>query len=148
MPSRTEESQEMRGQLTSRLPECYGNAERNGTNSLPQQGSRRTLGKEQLQMEMSLRIVKKKVLMRTHQTTPCARIQCAGTSDSDSEQVPEYVPGEGAGIEEDEEVLKYVPGAEPMGEEEDGVPNYVPGKSEKDPRRILRGTRGGSRGGS
>ncbi|MED6217122.1 hypothetical protein PIB30_014784 [Stylosanthes scabra] len=38
------------------------------------------------------------------------------SSDSDSEQVPEYVPGEGEGIEEeDEEVPEYVPGAEPMG---------------------------------
>ncbi|MED6207873.1 hypothetical protein PIB30_039601, partial [Stylosanthes scabra] len=41
------------------------------------------------------------------------------SSDSDSEQVPEYVSGDGAGIEEDEEVSKYVPGAEPMGEGED-----------------------------
>ncbi|MED6197370.1 hypothetical protein PIB30_055836 [Stylosanthes scabra] len=40
------------------------------------------------------------------------------SSDSDSEQVPEYVPGEGAGVVE-EEVPKYVPGAEPMEEEED-----------------------------
>ncbi|MED6218288.1 hypothetical protein PIB30_025379 [Stylosanthes scabra] len=41
-------------------------------------------------------------------------------SDSDLEQIPEYVPGEGAEIEEeDEEVPEYVPDAEPMGEEED-----------------------------
>ncbi|MED6146293.1 hypothetical protein PIB30_033213 [Stylosanthes scabra] len=33
------------------------------------------------------------------------------SSDSDSEQVPEYVPGEGAGIEEEEEeVPEYIPG--------------------------------------
>ncbi|MED6143845.1 hypothetical protein PIB30_009655 [Stylosanthes scabra] len=32
------------------------------------------------------------------------------SSDSDSEQIPEYVPGEGAGIEEEEKVPKYVPG--------------------------------------
>ncbi|MED6205280.1 hypothetical protein PIB30_016263 [Stylosanthes scabra] len=31
------------------------------------------------------------------------------SSDSDSEQVPEYLSGEGAGIEEEEEVPEYVP---------------------------------------
>ncbi|MED6137535.1 hypothetical protein PIB30_065838 [Stylosanthes scabra] len=42
------------------------------------------------------------------------------SSDSDSEQVPEYVTREEAGIEEeDEDIPEYVPGAEPMGEEED-----------------------------
>ncbi|MED6205966.1 hypothetical protein PIB30_022570 [Stylosanthes scabra] len=51
------------------------------------------------------------------------------SSDSDSEQVPEYVSGEGVGNElEEEEVPEYVPGAEPMEEEED--PEEVP---EEDP---------------
>ncbi|MED6162964.1 hypothetical protein PIB30_075484 [Stylosanthes scabra] len=42
------------------------------------------------------------------------------SSDSDSEQVFEYIPGEEEGIEEEHEnIPEYVPGAEPMGEEED-----------------------------
>ncbi|MED6148832.1 hypothetical protein PIB30_056709 [Stylosanthes scabra] len=42
------------------------------------------------------------------------------SSDSSLEQVPEYVPGEGAENEQDdEEVPDYVPSAEPMEEEED-----------------------------
>ncbi|MED6144916.1 hypothetical protein PIB30_019885 [Stylosanthes scabra] len=42
------------------------------------------------------------------------------SSDTDSEQVPEYLPGEEARIEEEgEEVPDYLPGAEPMGQEED-----------------------------
>ncbi|MED6221190.1 hypothetical protein PIB30_052085 [Stylosanthes scabra] len=49
------------------------------------------------------------------------------SSDSDSEQVPEYVPGEGAANEQDdEEVPEYIPG-EGTGVEEEEVPEYVPG---------------------
>ncbi|MED6205270.1 hypothetical protein PIB30_016253 [Stylosanthes scabra] len=56
------------------------------------------------------------------------------SNNSDSEQVPEYVPGEGAGIEEeDEDIPEYVPGAEQLGEGEYKVPGEPEEEPEDDP---------------